>query len=40
MELIESLATVVEERTREKLVRSPYIGIIIDESTDISTEKN
>ena len=32
MELTESLATVVEEKMKERLVRSPYISIIIDES--------
>jgi hypothetical protein len=33
------MAAVAEEKTAKKLEKSPFIGLIIDESTDISTEK-
>lgn len=33
------MAAVVEDDTRNKLTESPCIGLIIDESTDISTDK-
>ena len=33
------MAAVVEDDTRNKLTESPCIGLLIDESTDISTDK-
>ena len=38
-DLLEAMAMVVEDETRKKLTDSPFIGLIIDESTDISTDK-